>query len=258
MRHPAHSATPIAGWSPSRRRKAAAWGTHLFTATGAVWGFLALLAINREQWVLAFAWMGVALFVDGFDGTIARRVRIKEALPNFDGALLDNLVDYFTYAVVPAYFLYQANLLSADTRLLAVAAILLASAYQFCQADAKTDDHYFKGFPDYWNILVLYMFLLDSNAQINLVITLLCVVLVFVPIHYIYPSRTTVLRKLTIALASLWGLAVLILLLQYPDPNPWLLWGSLLFVVYYLGLSLHATFKKPSTGSSAPTAARSL
>ena len=131
--------------------------------------------------------MGVALFVDGFDGTLARRVRIKETLPNFDGALLDNLVDYFTYAIVPAYFLYQANLLPADFRLLAVAAMLLASAYQFCQADAKTDDHYFKGFPDYWNILVLYMFLLNSNPQINLAIMLLCVILVFVPIHYFIP-----------------------------------------------------------------------
>jgi phosphatidylcholine synthase len=228
----------------------------LFTATGAVWGFLALLAINREQWVLAFTWMGVALFVDGFDGAIARRVRIKETLPNFDGALLDNLVDYFTYAIVPAYFLYQMNLLPSDFKLFAVAAILLASAYQFCQADAKTDDHYFKGFPDYWNILVLYMFLLNSDPQINLAITLLCVILVFVPIHYIYPSRTTVLRKLTVTLVCRWALAMAILLLQYPDPNRWLLWGSLLFVAYYVGLSLYATFKKPVPEPTSPTAAR--
>ena len=257
MGQPAFDAAAIAAWAPSRRRKAAAWGTHLFTATGAVWGFLALLAINREQWVLAFAWMGVALFVDGFDGTIARRVRIKETLPNFDGALLDNLVDYFTYAIVPAYFLYQANLLPVDLGLLAVAAILLASAYQFCQADAKTADHYFKGFPDYWNILVLYMFLLNSNPQINLAIILLCVILVFVPIHYIYPSRTSVLRKLTFTLAVLWGLAMAILLIQYPNPSRWLLWSSLLFVIYYMGLSLYATFKKPATEPTAPTAAQS-
>jgi phosphatidylcholine synthase len=256
VEHSASDAAPIAGWSPSRRRKAAAWGTHLFTATGALWGFLALLAINDQQWLLAFAWMSVALFVDGFDGTIARRVRIKETLPNFDGALLDNLIDYFTYAIVPAYFLYEANILPANLRFAAVAAILLASAYQFCQADAKTDDHYFKGFPDYWNVLVLYLLLLNSGPWVSLGVTLLCVVLVFVPIHYIYPSRSTILRKLTLTLTCLWGLAMVALLSQYPDPSRWLLWGSLLYVVYYFGLSLYATFRKSTTAPSAPIAGR--
>lgn len=194
----------------------------------------------------AFLWMGVALFVDGFDGTIARRVRIRESLPNFDGPLLDNIVDYFTYTVVPAYFLYQADILPPDFRLVTVALILLASAYQFCQIDAKTDDHYFKGFPDYWNVLALYMFMMRWNVWLNLGITLLCVVLVFVPVKYVYPSRTKTLRKLSVTLACVWGGLVATALIQYPNPDVRLLWASLLFVVYYVGVSLYATFKKPA------------
>src|SRR4030095_5290852 len=95
-------------WSPSRIRKVAAWATHLFTASGAIWGLLAILAITNEQWVLAFAWMGVSVFVDSFDGVLARRVRVKSVLPNFDGALLDNMIDFLNYVFVPAYFLYES------------------------------------------------------------------------------------------------------------------------------------------------------
>ena len=175
-------------------------------------------------------------------------MRIRETLPNFDGALLDNMVDYFTYTVIPAYLLYQADILPQGFRLVAVAAILLASAYQFCQADAKNDGqsdiHYFKGFPDYWNVLALYMFLFASNPWLNLGITMLCIVLVFVPIRYLYPSRTSVLRRLSITLASVWGALMLAALLQYPHTDPRLLWVSLLFVVYYVGLSLYATFRE--------------
>jgi len=243
MEQPALVTTSTEPWLPSRRRKAAAWATHLFTATGAVWGFLALLAINRQEWVAAFLWMGVALFVDGFDGAIARRVRIRESLPNFDGALLDNIVDYFTYTVVPAYFLYQADFLPHDFKLITVALILLSSAYQFCQMDAKTDDHYFKGFPDYWNVLVLYMFMLPGNPWLYLGITLICVVLVFVPVKYIYPSRTKILRKLSVTLACVWGGLVALALIQYPNPDARLLWASLLCVVYYIAVSLYATVK---------------
>ncbi len=242
--------TPPEEWSPSRIRKAAAWATHLFTASGAIWGFLAILAINNEQWVLAFAWMGVSVFVDSFDGLLARRTRVKDVLPNFDGALLDNLIDFLNYVFVPAYFLYQAQILPPGYNLLAPILILLVSAYQFCQDDAKTEDHYFKGFPSYWNILVYYMFLLSLNGWINLSVTLLLSALVFVPIKYVYPSRTAMLQKLTMTLACLWGVINIIILVQYPLHDRRLIWGSLLFAVYYTGLSLYAMFKDRRTAKS--------
>ena len=230
-------------WSPSKKRMFMAWTTHFFTATGAVWGLLAIVAITNQQWILAFAWMATAFFVDSFDGLLARKVRVKEVLPNFDGALLDNMLDFLNYVVVPAFFLYMAELFPPQMTLVGAGLILLASSYQFCQDDAKTDDHYFKGFPSYWNILVFYLFILNMSGWVNLAVVALLSVLVFVPIKFIYPSRMTSLQKLTMGLSLIWGAANIAILFQYPAHNPWLIWISLLFVIYYNGLSLYHTIR---------------
>ena len=230
-------------WRPSRRQQALAWTVHAFTATGAIWGLLALLAISNDRWIEAFAWMGVAAFVDAFDGIAARRLRVKEALPEFDGALLDNILDYLNYVFVPAYFLAVAGFLPQSLRVAGAVLILLASAYQFCQSDAKTEDHYFKGFPSYWNIMVFYMFILNLPPWLNMTLVVVLSVLVFVPIKYIYPSRAATRPGLTMALAGMWGFVNVGLLVQHPTPNPWLITASLLYVAYYIGLSLYATWQ---------------
>jgi phosphatidylcholine synthase len=233
-------------WSPSGVRRAAAWATHLFTASGAIWGLLSILAIAGEQWILAFVWMGVSVFVDSFDGLLARRLRVKDVLPSFDGALLDNMVDFLNYVFVPAYFLYQSSILPHGFGLTGAILILIASSYQFCQDDAKTDDHFFKGFPSYWNIMVYYMFLLSWNGWVNLAIILLLSALVFVPIKYVYPARTKMWRKLTLTLSCLWGVVNIIVLVQYPRHDPRLIWASLLFAIYYTGLSFYAMLRDRS------------
>jgi phosphatidylcholine synthase len=235
-------------WSPTRLRKFMAWFAHLFTASGAIWGFLSILAISNHQWILAFAWMSASILVDSFDGLLARRVRVKSVLPDFDGALLDNMIDFLNYVFVPAFFLYEADILPRQYALVGAALILLASSYQFCQDDAKTEDHYFKGFPSYWNIMVYYMFLLSLNGWINLSITLLLSALVFVPIKYVYPSRTKMHQRLTMFLACLWGIINIVILADYPLHDRWLIWASLLFAVYYCGLSFYAMAKDRKAG----------
>lgn len=223
----------------SDRAKMMAWAVHLFTATGAVWGMMALLAIFNEQWSLAFVWMGAALFVDSFDGLLARAARVKTVLPEFDGALLDNMIDYLNYVVVPAIFLYQSDLLPGGAPMIGPAAILLASAYQFCQTDAKTDDHFFLGFPSYWNIVAFYLMIVRLAPWLNLGIILALCVLVFVPFKYVYPSRTARFLRLTWLVSGIWGAANVVILVQYPVVNPQLLGISLLGCVYYVGLSYY-------------------
>lgn len=235
--------SPEDGWTPSIQRKAAAWFTHFFTATGAVWGLMSIIAITNGAWKTAFVWMALAVFVDSFDGLLARRARVKDVLPNFDGALLDNMIDFLNYVVVPAFFLYQADILPMGGKMLGAAMILIASSYQFCQADAKTDDHFFKGFPSYWNIMVFYLFMMELSPWTNLAITALLSILVFVPVKYVYPSRTVYYQKLTMALGLVWGVLGLIVLITYPDHNLLYLWLSLFYVVYYLGLSLFVTLQ---------------
>ena len=230
-------------WSPSFVSKALAWSAHLLTATGAVWGLFSILAISNHEWLLAFVWMAVAVLVDSFDGLWARRVRVKSVLPKFDGALLDNMIDFLNYVVVPAYFLYESGMLPTQYALSGAALILLASAYQFCQSDAKTEDHYFKGFPSYWNIMVYYMFILSWSGWVNLAVTVLLSALVFVPIKYVYPTRTAAYQRLTMTLACIWGIVNIAILARYPIYDRWLIWASLLFVVYYCWLSLYSTRK---------------
>jgi phosphatidylcholine synthase len=229
-------------WPPTKRQKVLAWSAHLLTASGTIWALLTLLAITNGEWIRAFAWMGAAIVVDSFDGFWARRVRVKEVVPEFDGALLDNVLDYLNYVFVPAFFLSQGNLLPDSVSFLGATFILLASAYQFCQNDAKTEDHYFKGFPSYWNILVFYLFVLQLNPWTNFAITTLLAILVFVPIKYIYPSRTSFQQELTLGLSALWAIAVIAIMFTYPNHAPWLVWYLLFYALYYTAMSLYATY----------------
>lgn len=225
----------------AQRRLWLAWSVHLLTATGALWGFLAIVAAINQDWQLAFLWLFAAGFVDAVDGTLARRLQVKGLTPGFDGAMLDNIVDYLTYVIVPAVMLYYGELLPPTLAIPGIGIMVLASAYQFCQIDAKTEDNYFKGFPSYWNAVVFYLFLLNWSPVVNLAVIITFAILVFVPIKYVYPSRMTRFQKATVALTAVWATAVFILFFQFQAPSPWLLYGSLLYVLYYAGISLYLT-----------------
>ncbi len=231
-------------------KKALAWSVHLVTATGAIWGFLTLLAIFEENWRAAILWIVIAMFVDGFDGMLARWFHVKEYAKGVDGGLMDNIIDYLNYVVVAALILIKApNLLPAGLELAGAFSILLTSAYQFSQVDAKTDEQsfFFKGFPSVWNFLVIYMMLLRLNPWLNLALLVLCNVLVFVPVKYIYPSRNTRLRRLTLILTYLYCAIGVWGLLQYPSVPQWIVWISLVYVVYYALLSFF-----PKIGGAKP------
>lgn len=231
-------------------KKTLAWSVHLFTATGAIWGFLSLLAIFEEKWRLAIIWIIIAMFVDGFDGMLARWFHVKEYAKGVDGGLMDNIIDYLNYVVVAAFILIKApNLMPPGFEMVGAFSILLTSAYQFSQVDAKTDEQsfFFKGFPSVWNFLVLYMMLLGLNPWLNLAILALCNFLVFVPVKYIYPSRNTRLRRLTLGLTYIYGAIGVWGLLQYPSVPQWIVWISLVYVAYYAVLSFF-----PNIGSAKP------
>ena len=219
-----------------------AWLVHAYTGTGAVLAFLALQAAIAQHFRAAFLWLFAAVLVDSTDGVLARWARVHERLPNFSGQKLDDIVDYLTFVFVPAVILWQAHAITEPWTLPVVAAMLLSSLYGFVSDDAKTDDHFFTGFPSYWNIVALYLVVLGLSPVLNAVILLILSALVFVRIGYIYPTRTTTARTLTLALGLLWGLMMLTLVLQLPTPPRWIAWVSLFFPMYYtvLSLILHA------------------
>ena len=225
-----------------------AWGVHLFTATGALWGLLSLMAIFKHEWRAAIAWMILAMCVDDFDGMLARWADVKKYADGIDGALLDNILDYINYVLVPALFLIEADfILPSQFRMAGAFAILLTSAYQFTQTDAKTDDHYFKGFPSYWNVMVLYMLIMQLDPWINLGFLVLFNFLVFVPVKYIYPSRNTRMKRLTIILTYLYSIIGIWAAMQYPDVPAWAVWATLVYVVYYVALSLWPKERLPQS-----------
>jgi phosphatidylcholine synthase len=225
-----------------------AWAVHLVTAAGALVALLTLLAITAGEWRAALLWMTLAMGIDSADGTLARWARVEEVLPGFDGALLDNVVDYLNYTVVPAFFLVYAPLLPPGWNVAAGAAVVLASAYQFCRADAKTDDHFFTGFPSYWNVVVFYLLLLELDPRAALALVLGLCVLVFVPFRYLYPSRTRPFRPLTLTLAALWAAACLVELFRFPEHSRTVVWLSVLFIVYYVVASVFARRRLQAAG----------
>ena len=227
-----------------------AWSVHVYTALGAPLAFLATLEIFAGDFRTAFLWLFAAVCVDASDGWLARRVRVSERLPEVSGAKIDDLVDYLTFVFVPALLLWQAKLLPPRWSVGVVMAILLSSAYGFAREDAKTSDHFFTGFPSYWNVVALYLLAARLSPVANGAVLLALAALVFVRIRYLYPSRTPVYRPLTLALTVLWGAMILAIILGLPDPSPALVWLSLFFPAYYTGLSffLHAARGRHATG----------
>lgn len=227
-----------------------AWIIHLYTACGAVTALLAFEFIERRQFRAAFIVMAIALFIDSTDGPLARAVEIRRRLPAFDGATLDNIVDYLNYVVVPAWLMLRADLLAPGALGLGGAAfVLLASAYGFCRVDAKTADLYFRGFPSYWNLVAFYLFCLGWSPALNTLIIVALAVLVFVPLKYIYPNRTVRMRLVTLSLAIIWAVVTTTLMLELPRLNPVLLYSSLAFVVYYFVMSAVLQASSPGPGS---------
>jgi len=214
-----------------------AWFAHLYTASGAVFAFVATRAIFEYRFRDAFFWLAITIVIDATDGILARAARVSARLPWFNGAKLDDIVDYLTYVFVPAIVVWRALLVPESWMIGVTGAMLISSAYGFNRADAKTADHSFTGFPSYWNIVVFYLNVMHLPQTANAIILLLLAVMVFVPLRYAYPSRMPRLRMPTIALGVAWGAALLVMIWQLPEISPMLLWGSLLYPAYYFGLS---------------------
>ena len=224
------------------------WSIHMFTASGACVGLLSLLAIYQHHLLTALWLMGTAILIDAIDGMFARMIKIKQVVPEVDGALLDNIVDFVNYTIVPCFFLLVTHLLPEYWRILCVMVITFSSAYQFTQVDAKTTDHFFKGFPSYWNIAVFYLFFWQMSPVANMIILLLLALLSFIPIKYVYPSRldyltdNKYLRIGMVGMTILWGMATTGLLWIYPQSNHFLVAISIGYLLLYIGISLYRTW----------------
>jgi phosphatidylcholine synthase len=236
-------------------KKGIAWSVHAFTASGIVAGFLALVSVLKNDPVQAFMWLGVALFVDGIDGSLARKARVTEYTPNFDGASLDLVIDYFTYVAVPALMIYWFNmvpvpfLFQPDTWSLIAAVIVMAtSLYTFANVGMKSFDYYFVGFPAIWNVVVLYFYLLGTGWLVNLITVVGLAILTFIPVKFVHPLRVTHWRQITIPMTVIWAAMTLALVVGHRvGDQPDVIYKIELFLfaassLYFAWISLWRTF----------------
>jgi phosphatidylcholine synthase len=215
-----------------------AFAVHVFTAAGAALALAALIYATRGQWAAMFFCLGIALVIDGVDGTIARRFKVADLLPRWSGDVLDLVVDFATYVFVPAYAIAAGGLLPEALALPAAVIIVVTGALYFADREMKTSDNYFRGFPALWNAAAFYLFLLKPAPWLAAVIVVALAVLTFTPFKFLHPMRVARLRAVNVAAVILWSVLALIAVLSNLDPGPWVAGGLLAIGLYFLGVGL--------------------
>ena len=201
--------------------QARAFSVHLLTASGSYLAFLSLVAASEERWTAMFLWLGLALFVDGIDGPIARKLEVKEVLPNWSGELLDNIIDYVTYVLIPAFALYQSGFMGEGLSFLSAAIIVVSSAIYYADMGMKTRENFFKGFPVVWNMIVFTLFVLEPGEYISFAVVVVAAILSFVPVYFLHPVRVKRLRPLNLTIFLAWCAFSGVALLQAMDASLW-------------------------------------
>jgi phosphatidylcholine synthase len=218
--------------------KIGSWSIHLFTASGAVLGFFALVSIARGDLGTATLLMLAALAIDGVDGTLARAARVAERAPEINGRRLDDIVDYLNFVIAPVFFLWGAGSLLHPVWL---AGPILASAFGFSRENAKTDDDFFLGFPSYWNVLAIYLWLLDIGPVGGTIWVAVLSIAVFIPFKYLYPTKVKPISlRFGLAVGALAWTAALVACVRWPDATRALFVAelSLLYPAWYMWLSI--------------------
>lgn len=209
-----------------------ALSVHLLTATGAVLAMLAMLAAVEEQWDMMFLWLVVAFIVDGIDGPLARRYDVKTNAPQYDGVLMDLIIDYLTYVFIPAYALFKSGLLPGWAGWGAIIVITFASVIYFADTRMKTKDNSFSGFPGCWNMMVIVMFGLSPDDWIILPIVILLAVAMFLPLKFVHPVRTERWRLVSLPMAIAWTFFAGWAAWVDFDPASWAIWGLTVTSLY--------------------------
>jgi len=224
--------------TPSR---VAGFCVHVFTASGAACALLALIAAVEASWALMFVWLGVALVIDGVDGTFARRLRVAEILPRWSGEVLDFVVDFATYVFVPAYSIVNSGLLPRFVSLALGVAIVVTSALYFADRQMKTSDSYFRGFPALWNLVAFYLFVLKPPAWPAAIAIAAFAAATFAPIYFVHPVRVKRWRAVTIVALILWVALAVVAVVKNLDPGFWVAFLLCVLAVYFLAVGFLRT-----------------
>lgn len=212
--------------------QARAFSVHLLTASGSFLAFVSLVAASEGRWTAMFWWLGLALFVDGIDGPIARKLEVKEVLPTWSGELLDNIIDYVTYVLIPAFALYQRGFMGEGLSFLSAAIIVVTSAVYYADTGMKTKENFFKGFPVVWNMIVFTLFVTEPGEYVSFAVVLVAGLLTFVPLYFLHPVRVQRLRSVNLPIFLAWCAFGAVALVQDMQANLFVKAGIALTGVY--------------------------
>nr|WP_295467329.1 phosphatidylcholine/phosphatidylserine synthase [Mesorhizobium sp.] len=212
--------------------QARAFSVHLFTASGSFLAFVSLVAASEERWTAMFWWLGLALLVDGIDGPVARKLQVKEILPTWSGELLDNIIDYVTYVLIPAFALYQRGFMGENLSFISAAIIVVSSAIYYADTGMKTKENFFKGFPVVWNMVVFTLFVIEPGEWVSFGVVVVAGILTFVPVNFLHPVRVVRLRWLNLPITLLWCGFGAIALAQQMEAFDWVKIGIAVTGVY--------------------------
>ena len=216
--------------------RTAAFAVHVFTACGAACALLALIAAVGADWPKMFVWLGIALIIDGVDGTFARRLHTAELLPRWSGDVLDLVVDILTYVFVPAYAIATSGLLPQVLAIPLGALIVITGSLYFADRQMKTSDYYFRGFPALWNVAAFYLFLLKLPPWLGALAVLALATLTFVPIHVVHPIRISHMRAITVAALMAWALLAVVAVADGLAPGFWTVAALCVLAIYFVGI----------------------
>ena len=187
---------------------------HALTSLGILCSLFAALNVFDKNLGFAFVWLGIALFIDAIDGTLARKVQVSKLLPNINGLMMDSIIDFINYIFIPCLILVHADFLLPDFEIALPATILIISIFSYSRMTVTSEDFKYVGFPVAWNIIVLYLFILETSQMINTIVIFIFIGLRFVPLKYVHPFRTKHMRKQTLLITSFWFTSMAVLCLN--------------------------------------------
>ena len=231
-----------------RQEKYAGILVHLLTGFGIVAGFFALIAVMNSSQKEAFLWLGLAFLIDSIDGTLARKFNVKKNLPNIDGQMLDSIIDFFNYVIIPSIMIYWFRYVPDQFLVLIPAILILISIYSYVNLNILTNDNYYNGFPAIWNVVVLYFYIFGTSQYINLIFLIILIFLKFSPLKCIHPLRVKKFRSLSIFFAIIWFInSVLLIVIKDLNINPvyevFLMFLWVVSNIYFISVSIFKTFR---------------
>ena len=221
---------------------------HLLTGFGIIAGYFALIAVMNNNQKEAFLWLGLAFLIDSIDGTLARKFNVKKNLPNIDGKMLDSIIDFFNYVIIPSIMIYWFRYVPDQFLLLIPAILIFISIYSYVNLNILTNDNYYNGFPAIWNVIVLYFYIFGTSQNVNLILLTLLIFLKFSPLKCIHPLRVKRFKNLSIIFAIIWFLTSALLILikqlnQISINEIFIMFFWVISNIYFIVISLSKTFK---------------